>query len=136
MRKGILSEVRSEKFSEQYTYGAKSKALGIIAPGAWIGKEIEKHTADDESDYKDKKIRGAVKGLFSPITSSALMYKLGDKERSLEDKRDLRKKFRVARTIEALTTPFKPDAVNIVGGIGSRTVGYASTKNPIGRRKF
>lgn len=40
---------------EQREYGAKSKALGLLAPGSYQAKEAAKYGYDNKEDYKKKR---------------------------------------------------------------------------------
>lgn len=59
----------------QKEFGLASKLLFLISPGAWQGKEAAKYAYTDPKEYKRKRWKHALKGLFTPGTASAINSK-------------------------------------------------------------
>ena len=65
----LIDEMGEEKmFSTteiEKEFGLKSKALGVLVPGAYQAKEAAKY-GYDEDEYKKKRVGYALKGAFTP----------------------------------------------------------------------
>ena len=105
-------------------YSNGSKALAIINPSGWIGKELAKQGAEDETKYKDKRLGDAILSNFSPISSSVLLQKAEKARQEGKDQKEISKivkKGRKARIAEALLTPVA------LGGLAGGAL-YAGSK--------
>lgn len=72
---------------EQKEFGVNSKVLGLIAPGGYQAKEAAKY-AYDEDEYEDKKMKYAIKGIFTPGTATWMKYqaeKMAEEGKSKEE---------------------------------------------------
>ena len=91
-----LDDLLEKAFCEGYEYaqkefGAKSAALGILAPGAYQGKEAAKYGYDDEEDYKKDRAKYAALGLFTPGTATYVKKKaeqMAKEGKSIKEIRD------------------------------------------------
>lgn len=71
----LMSEDEVALFSEiQKEFGFKSKALAVIAPGAYQAKEAAKYAYDDD-EYRKNRVGYALKGAFSPGTATHIKKK-------------------------------------------------------------
>ena len=92
----ILEEVYYSGLEDGYDYaqkefGAKSKILGAVAPGAWQGKEAAKYGYDNEEDYKKVRGKYAALGLFTPGTATFVKHqarKMAEEGKSTEEIRE------------------------------------------------
>lgn len=70
-----FNELKERAFCEGYEYaqrefGAQSKALGVVSPGAYLGKELAKLESNDEEEYKARRNKAALKGFVAPIQTN------------------------------------------------------------------
>ena len=114
---------------EQREYGAKSKALGLLAPGSYQAKEAAKYGYDNKEDYKKKRAGYALKGLFAPGVSTYVKKKaeqMAEEGKSTEEIREYlenRGKHHstgrvLAGTAEALTGSFGGVGTTVAQGVG------------------
>ena len=114
-----LEKLYSEN-EKQKEFGAKSKALGLFAPGSYQAKEAAKY-GYDEDEYKKKRGGYALKGFFAPGTSTYMkkkaqeMYENGKSQAEirefLENKGKHKSNARVAAGVAEALTGF-------AGGLG------------------
>ena len=72
----LMSEDEIALFSEiQKEFGFKSKALAVVAPGAYQAKEAAKYAYDDD-EHKKKRAGYALKGTFTPVTATYMKKKV------------------------------------------------------------
>lgn len=70
-----LDELEERAFCEGYEYaqrefGAQSKVLGYVSPGAYLGKELAKLESNDEDEYQERRNKAALKGHLAPLQTS------------------------------------------------------------------
>lgn len=114
----LMTEDEVALFSEfQKEFGFKSKALAVVAPGAYQAKEAAKYAYDDD-EYKKKRGGYALKGAFTPGTATVIKKKAEKMAKQGKSKKEIREYLEnagtgriVAGTAEALTGGF--------GGLGS-----------------
>ncbi|MBP3732523.1 MAG: hypothetical protein J6I84_04680 [Bacilli bacterium] len=73
----------------QKTFGVKSKALGLLAPGSYQAKEAAKY-GYDEDEYKKKRAGYALKGLFAPGTSTYMKKKAQEMHEEGKSQKEIR----------------------------------------------
>lgn len=76
----LISAIEERAFCEGYIaaqkeFGAQSKALGILAPGAYSGKELAKLEANDPEEYHELRNKAALKGFIAPISTTRKLAK-------------------------------------------------------------
>lgn len=118
----LMTKDEVAAFSEfQKEFGVKSKALAIVSPGAYQAKEAAKY-GYNEDEYKKKRAGYALKGSFSPGTSTYIKKKAekmaeeGKSQKEIRDYLENKGKHHstgrvIAGTAEALTGGF--------GGLGT-----------------
>ena len=112
----LMSEEELNLFQREY--GIKSKALAVVAPGAYQAKEAAKYAYDNEEDYKKNRGKYALKGLLTPGTATVMKKKAEKMAKQGKSKKEIREYLEnagtgriVAGTAEALTGGF--------GGLGN-----------------
>ena len=111
----LMSEEELNLFQREY--GIKSKALAVVAPGAYQAKEAAKYAYDNEEDYKKNRGKYALKGALTPGTATVMKKKAEKMAKQGKSKKEIREYLEnagagriVAGTAEALTGGF--------GGLG------------------
>lgn len=106
---------------EQKEFGAKSKLLGLFAPGAYQAKEAAKY-GYDEDEYK--KVRGgyALKGLFTPGTATYIKKHVEEMAENGASKKEIR---------EYLENKVKEKNLRRGAGVAEIATGAYSITGPI-----
>ena len=121
----LMSEDEVVLFSEiQKEFGFKSKALAVMAPGAYQAKEAAKYAYDDD-EYKKKRGGYALKGAFSPGTATYVKKKAQKMAEEGKSKAEIREYLenssdkRVAAGVaEAITGGFGGVTSSVAQGVG------------------
>ena len=86
----LMTEDEVALFSEfQKEFGFKSKALGLVVPGAYQAKEAAKY-AYDEDEYKKKRGGYALKGAFTTGTATYMKKKAQKMAEEGKSKKEIR----------------------------------------------
>ena len=59
----------------QKNYGLGSKALAVINPNSWAGKELAKFQSADKNEYRKNRWKGILRGIFAPISTRNMLKK-------------------------------------------------------------
>ena len=112
----LMSEDELNLFQREYSI--KSKALAVVAPGAYQAKEAAKYAYDNEEDYKKNRGKYALKGALTPGTATVMKKKAEKMAKQGKSKKEIREYLENAGTgriavgaAEALTGGF--------GGLGT-----------------
>ena len=120
--KDLISAIEERAFCEGYIaaqkeFGAQSKLLGAIAPGAYSGKELAKLEANDPEEYYELRNKAALKGWLAPISTTrklAHAHKLAEKGATPDE---IRKAIGSASTkqllLEGITSPISRPIGNV-----------------------
>lgn len=141
IRRKVFSVVNDLGLEERM-YGAKSKILGFVAPGAWQAKEAEKYLHEDEDDYKKKRLGTAILGAFTPGTATITkkqLEKMHNEGKTPEEMREWMKKTKNKRiaagigevALGALTSGVSSSLANM----GATGVGIVDTLDKENSRK-
>ena len=87
----LMNEDEIALFSEiQKEFGFKSKALAVVAPGAYQAKEAAKYAYDDD-EYMKKRAGYALKGAFTPGTATYIKKKVQKMAEEGKSKEEIKK---------------------------------------------
>ena len=118
----LMSEEELNLFQREYSI--KSKALAVVAPGAYQAKEAAKY-AYDEEDYKKNRGKYALKGAFTPGTATVMKKKAEKMAKQGKSKKEIREYLEnagtgriAAGTAEALTGGFGGLGTTVAQGVG------------------